>query len=62
MEQGGGRGHGQGRSHRHHQERPLIIELAQLVLDLYRVWENLVALVARVSSGEEQVNEDRSDL
>lgn len=62
MEQGGGRGHGQRRSHQHHQERPLIVELAQLVLDLYRVWENLVALVTRVSSREEQVNEDRSGL
>ena len=61
MEQGGGRGHGQGRSYRHHQELPLIVELAQLVLDLHRVWGNLVALVSRVSSREEQEYEDRSD-
>jgi hypothetical protein len=62
MEGEGGRGRGQGRAHRRHEERPLIIELAQLALDLYRVWESLVALAARLRAQEELPDEDRSDL
>jgi hypothetical protein len=62
MEHGGRRGHGQGRGRRHQEERPLIIELAQVLLDLYRVWESLVALAGRLRAEEEQPDEDRGDL
>jgi hypothetical protein len=53
----GVRGHGRGR----HEERPLVIELAQLLLDLYRVWESVTALGARLRS-EEEPDEDSSGL
>jgi hypothetical protein len=62
MEHEGRRGRGRGRSHRGHEEQPLIIELAQILLDLYRVWESLVALAGRLRAEEEQVDEDRGDL
>jgi hypothetical protein len=62
MEHQGHGGHGRGRSRRQHEERPLIIELAQVLLDLYRVWESLVALVARLRAEEEQPDEDSSGL
>jgi len=56
------RGHGGIRGHRQHEERPLIIELAQLLLDLYRVWESLVELADRMGWRKEPVNEDRSGV
>ena len=62
MEHEGHRGRGRGRSHRHQEEQPLIIELAQVLLDLYRVWESFVALAARFRSEEEQLDEDSSGL
>lgn len=62
MEHEGRRGHGEGRGHRGHEERPLIIELAQVLLDIYRVWESLVRLATRVGWREEQRDEDRSNL
>jgi len=62
MEHEGRRGRGKGRSHRGHEEQPLIIELAQVLLDLYRVWESLVRLAKRVGWREEEPDEDRSDL
>jgi hypothetical protein len=62
MEHQGHGGRGQGRGRRQHEERPLVIELAQVLLDLYRVWESLVALAARLRSQEEQPDEDSSGL
>jgi hypothetical protein len=62
MEQGGRRGQGKGRGRGHQEERPLIIELAQVLLDLYRVWESLVALASRLRTEEEQADEDSSGL
>ncbi|MGB6838251.1 MAG: hypothetical protein WBF66_11190 [Dehalococcoidia bacterium] len=63
MEHEGRRGRGEGRGHRGHgEEQPLIIELAQVLLDLYRVWESLVRLAKRVGWREEEPDEDRSDL
>lgn len=62
MEHEGRRGRGQGRGRRGHEERPLIIELAQVLLDLYRVWESLVGLAKRLGSREEQADEDRGDV
>ena len=56
------RGHAGVRGHRQHEERPLIIELAQLLLDLYRVWESLLELVGRMGWRKEQANEDRSGV
>jgi hypothetical protein len=42
-------GEGRGQRRRRHEEgeRPLIIEIAQLVLDLARVWEDLNRLARR---------------
>lgn len=62
MEREGRRGRGEGRSHRRHEERPLIIELAQVLLDLYRVWESMVGLATRMGWREEQTDEDSSGL
>ncbi len=62
MEHQGRQGHGKGRGRGHQEERPLIIELAQVLLDLYRVWESLVALAGRLRTEEEQADEDSSGL
>jgi hypothetical protein len=45
--EGEGDGRGQRRRRREDEERPLIIEIAQLVLDLARVWEDIKRLARR---------------
>lgn len=62
MEREGHSGRARGRGPRRHEERPLVVELAQLLLDLYRVWESLRAFGARLRSEEEELDEDSSGL
>jgi len=47
---------GSGRGQRRHvdAERPLIVEIAQLVLDLARVWEDVSRLARRVGKGTKE--------
>ena len=44
---------GSGRGQRRHvdAERPLIVEIAQLVLDLARVWDDISRLTRRLGKG-----------
>jgi len=44
---------GEGRGQRRHEdeERLLIVEVAQLVLDLARVWEDITRLARRIGLG-----------
>jgi hypothetical protein len=57
MEQGAddmeSEGQGRGRRRRQHEneERPLIVEIAQLFLDLARVWEDITRLARRIGIG-----------
>jgi hypothetical protein len=44
-------GNGRGRRRREDAERPLIVEIAQLVLDLARVWEDVSRLTKRLGKG-----------
>jgi hypothetical protein len=45
-------GSGSGRRRRHEDaERPLIVEVAQLILDLARVWEDVSRLTRRLGKG-----------
>ena len=46
-----GDGRGQRRRRHEDEERPLIIEIAQLVLDLARVWEDINRLARRTGLG-----------
>jgi hypothetical protein len=62
MQREGHLGRARGHGRRRHEERPLVIELAQLLLDVYRVWESLMALGARLRSEEEVLDEDSSGL
>jgi hypothetical protein len=54
MEQGAdnmeneGEGRGQRRRRREDEERPLIVDIAQLVLDLARLWEDVTRLAKRL--------------
>jgi hypothetical protein len=56
MEQGAddmeSEGQGRGRRRRQHEneDRPLIVEVAQLVLDLARVWEDITRLAKRIGT------------
>jgi hypothetical protein len=43
-----GEGRGQRRRRHEDEERPLIVEIAQLVLDLARVWEDINRLARRM--------------
>jgi hypothetical protein len=60
MEQGAddmeneGEGRGQRRRRHEDNERPLIVEIAQLVLDLTRVWEDITRLARRLRKGAEE--------
>jgi hypothetical protein len=60
MEREGHSGRTRGHGRRRGEERPLIIELAQILLDAYRVWGSLMALGARLRSEEEELDEDSS--
>ena len=57
MEQGAddmkneGEGRGQRRRRHEDEERLLIVEIAQLVLDLARVWEDITRLARRIGLG-----------
>ena len=57
MEQGAddmeNEGEGRGQRRRRHEdgERPLIVEVAQLFLDLARVWEDITRLARRIGIG-----------
>ena len=46
-----GEGRGQRRRRREDGERPLIVEVAQLFLDLARVWEDITRLARRIGIG-----------
>jgi hypothetical protein len=46
-----GEGHGQRRRRREDDERPLVVEIAQLVLDLARLWEDATRLARRLGIG-----------
>jgi hypothetical protein len=60
MEQGAddmeNEGEGRGQRRRRHEDnkRPLIVEIAQLVLDLTRVWEDIDRLARRLRKGAEE--------
>ena len=47
---------GSGRGQRRHEdvERPFIVEIAQLILDLARVWEDVSRLARRVGKGTKE--------
>jgi hypothetical protein len=49
-----GEGRGQRRRRHEDNERPLIVEIAQLVLDLTRVWEDITRLARRLRKGAEE--------
>jgi len=48
-------GSGRGQRRRHEDaKKPLIVEIAQLVLDLARVWEDVSRLARRVGRGAKE--------
>ena len=49
----GASGRGQ-RRHHEDAERPLIVEIAQLVLDLARVWDDVRRLARRLGKGTKE--------
>jgi len=54
MENEGRQGHGQRRRQHEDKEKLLIVEVAQLVLDLARVWEDITRLARRLGTGAKQ--------
>jgi hypothetical protein len=46
-----GEGRGQRRRRREDEERPLVVEIAQLILDLARLWEDATKLARRLGIG-----------
>jgi hypothetical protein len=46
-----GEGRGQRRRRHENDERPLIVEIAQLILDLARLWEDAARLARRLGIG-----------
>jgi hypothetical protein len=63
-EQGGddlgneGQGRGQRRRRHEDEDRPLIVDVAQLVLDLARVWEDIIRLARRTGIGSKAGTEE----
>jgi hypothetical protein len=51
MENEGRQGRGQRRREHDGEPRPLIVEVAQLILDLARVWDDVIRLARRVGIG-----------
>jgi hypothetical protein len=49
-----GQGRGQRRRRHEDEERPLIVEVAQLILDLARVWEDATRLARRLGIGSKE--------
>jgi hypothetical protein len=54
MENEGRQGRGQRRRQHEDEEKLLIVEVAQLVLDLARVWEDITRLARRLGTGAKQ--------
>jgi hypothetical protein len=54
MESEGRQGRGQRRREGDDAERPLIVEVAQLILDLARVWDDVTRLTRRMGRGAKE--------
>jgi hypothetical protein len=54
MENEGRQGRGQRRRGHEGEERPLVVEVAQLILDLARVWEDITRLARRMGIGSKE--------
>ena len=54
MENEGRWGRGQRRRDHAGDERPLIVEVAQLILDLARVWDDVTRLARRMGKGTKE--------